>query len=142
MHDLAFGELALAFGSAQRRATSQHDEELLGAVMKVVDVEVPGAELVNGRAKPHARADEALRLPAAARPVLRVVPVVAKDVHAACCGSGSSSSHCSGRGITTRRRRSRRRSSRSSSDCCSWRSSLIAAAYDIYMPASVMYVLA
>ena len=64
-----------------------------------VEVDIRGAVDVN---ELHAGVDEPSRLRPAARPVFPFVPLVPKDVHAACCGSGSSSTaHGSGLGTTT-----------------------------------------
>ena len=49
LHDLALVELPLTLGTAQRRPSPEDDQELFGAVVKVVDDGVPGTELVQAR---------------------------------------------------------------------------------------------
>src|SRR6266567_2088673 len=82
MHNLALFELALASGCPQGRPSAQDDQQLLGAVVRVVDHEVAAFELVQGGAKEWASSDQPLRSASAAGPILRLFsPLVVPDVH-------------------------------------------------------------
>src|SRR4029453_11686213 len=107
------------FRGAQRGPAAEDDQQLLRAVVEVVDGRVARPQLVDAGAQLWAALDEPRRLRASARPAVQLVPPVVEDVrrraHRA-AGPSSSSSYCSGAATSeTSRRRSRRRSSRSTS---------------------------
>src|SRR5262249_31219509 len=85
----------LALGCAQCRAAAEDDHQLLGAMVVVVGGRVARPELIHAGAEIRPGPDEPARLGAAAGPVVELLPVVAEDVHAACCRSRSSSSPAS-----------------------------------------------
>ena len=80
--DLTLLELPLAVVGAQRRRPAEDEEQLLGAVVDVEDLEVAGPELVEARPEERAATRyESLDEAAAATPVLLLLaPVVGPDV--------------------------------------------------------------
>src|SRR5207244_380160 len=78
--DLPFGQQTLTVRRAQGRPAPEHDQQLLGAVVKVVGGGIPGSELVDAGPELWPRLDQALRLRPAAGPVVRGVPLVSEHV--------------------------------------------------------------
>src|SRR5439155_15434051 len=62
VYDLALFELSFTLGTAQRRPSPEHDQELFGAVVKVVDDGVPRTELVQARSEERTAVDEPFAL--------------------------------------------------------------------------------
>jgi hypothetical protein len=80
VHDLTLHELPLTLGTAQRGTAAQNEQELLRAVVEVVDGGVPRPKLVHGCTELRFAIDKTLRLRSSAGPVVRRVPVIREEI--------------------------------------------------------------